>query len=258
MANSDMPLKHKVALVTGGGGGFGSAIAQVFAAAGAWVVVTDMREAAREVADKVGGAFYQADLSSMEETRAVCLKILEQHGPVDILVNNAGTQHVAPVDEFPDEIWARLIQLLLVGPFQLTKYLLPGMKERGWGRIINISSIHGLVASPFKSAYVSAKHGLVGLTKTVALEADAYGVTVNAICPGYSRTPLVEAQIADQASNLGIPKDQVVEKVMLEPAAIKRLIEPDEIARLALFLASDDARSITGAAYAIDAGWTAR
>jgi 3-hydroxybutyrate dehydrogenase len=147
---------------------------------------------------------------------------------------------------------------MLVAPFQLTKYVVPGMKERGWGRIINLSSIHGLVASPFKSAYVSAKHGLIGLTRTVALEVGEFGITVNAICPGYSNTPLVQSQIADQARTRGISETDVIEKVMLEPAAIKRLVEPDEIASLALYLASEGARSVTGAAISIDAGWTAR
>ena len=147
---------------------------------------------------------------------------------------------------------------MLTAPFRLTKHLLPGMKERGWGRIVNMSSIHGLVASPYKSAYIAAKHGLIGLTKTVALEAGEFGITVNAICPGYSRTSLVENQIADQARTRGIPAEEVLSNVMLGPAAIKRLVEPEEIAQLAAFLASDHAGSITGAAYTVDAGWTAR
>ena len=151
-----------------------------------------------------------------------------------------------------------LIHIMLVAPFLLTKQFIPAMKENRWGRIINISSIHGLVASPFKSAYVSAKHGLVGLTKSVALEVGEYGITVNTICPGYARTPLVEAQIDDQARTLGIEKDEVVDKVMLAPAAIKELIDPDDIAKLASFLASEEARLITGSSYSIDAGWTAR
>jgi 3-hydroxybutyrate dehydrogenase len=151
-----------------------------------------------------------------------------------------------------------MLQVMLTAPFQLIKYLLPGMKSRGWGRIVNISSAHGLVASPFKAAYISAKHGLLGLTKTVALEAGPYGVTVNAICPAYVRTPLVEGQIADQARTRGISEGEVVERVMLEPAAIKRLIEPEEIAALALFLTSDQAGAITGSAQTIDLGWTAR
>ena len=252
------PFADKVVLITGGAGGLGGAMGQAFVDRGARVIIHDVSETGRDVADELSGTFLRADLSDMDQTRELCRAALEVEGRVDILVNNAGFQHIAPVDEFPDEAWSKLIQVMLVAPFQMIKYLAPGMKERGWGRIINISSIHGLVASPYKSAYVSAKHGLVGLTKTVALEVGTYGVTVNAICPGYARTQLVEVQIGDQARTRGIPEDEVIDKVMLEPAAIKRLVEPEEIASLALFLASDDARSITGAAYAIDAGWTAR
>jgi len=254
----DSSLEGKVALITGGGGGFGRAIARTYADAGARVIITDARDSGREVADEVGGSFIMADLSDMEATRELCREAIEVTGGVDILVNNAGLQHIAPVEEFPDDDWARLVQIMLVAPFQLTKYVVPGMKERGWGRIINLSSIHGLVASPFKSAYVSAKHGLVGLSRTVALEVGEFGITVNAICPGYSNTPLTRNQVADQARTRGISESDVIEKVMLEPAAIKRLVEPDEIASLALYLASEGARSITGAAIAIDAGWTAR
>ena len=176
---------------------------------------------------------------------------------VDVLVNNAGFQHIAPVEEFPLEVWQRMLQVMLTAPFQLTQALLPGMKRRGWGRILNIASIHGLVASPFKSAYISAKHGLIGLTKTVALEAGPHGVTVNAIAPAYVRTPLVEGQIQDQAKTLGIPPEEVAEKVFLAQAAIKRLIAPEEVAELALFLASEKASFITGAILPVDGGMTA-
>ena len=180
---------------------------------------------------------------------------LEVRGRVDVLVNNAGFQHVAPVEDFPEEVWARMLQVMLTAPFQLTKYLLPGMKARGWGRILNIASVHGLVASPYKAAYIAAKHGLVGFTKTVAHEVGRYGITVNAICPAYVRTPLVEGQIAEQARIHGIG---AVERVTLEFAAIKRLIEPEEVAELAVFLASERGRSITGSALTLDVGWTAR
>ena len=251
-------LKGKVALVTGGAGGFGRSISHHFAEEGCRVVVSDVHEAGMSVAEEVGGRFLQADISDGAEARELCRQATELEGGVDILVNNAGFQHIDPVDEFSEEIWSKMIQVMLIAPFQLTKHLVPGMKERGWGRIINMSSIHGLVASPYKSAYVAAKHGLVGLTKTVALEVGEHGITVNAICPGYSRTPLTEDQIEDLARTRGISVDDVVTKVMMEPAAIKRLVEPEEVARLALFLASDHARSITGAAYAIDSGWTAR
>ena len=258
VAGLALGLRDKVALVTGAGGGIGHSIARALADAGARVIAADMKETGRDVAEEVGGAFLQADLSSMEETRDLCRRAAEVEGRVDILVNNAGLQIIAPVEEYSDETWAMMVQVMLVAPFQMIKHFIPGMKDRHWGRIINISSIHGLVASPYKSAYISAKHGLIGLTKTVALEAGEYGVTVNAICPGYVRTRLVEEQIAAQARNLNIGESEVVEKVMLGPAAIKRLIEPEEVARLVLFLASEDARSITGAAYTIDLGWTAR
>ena len=251
-------LRDRVVLVTGAASGIGLCIAELFSKNGAHLLVNDIQPTGTTVAKKVRGTFLQADLSDMEQVRDLARRAMEVGGRVDILVNNAGLQHVAPVEEFSQEMWAHIIQVMLVAPFQLTSLLLPGMKARGWGRIINISSIHGLVASPYKSAYVSAKHGLIGLTKTVALEAGLYGVTVNAICPAYVRTPLVEGQIKDQARALGISEDEVLDKVMLEPAAIKRLIEPEEVARLALFLASEDARSITGSAYTIDLGWTAR
>ncbi len=253
-----MRLKNRVALVTGGGGGFGRAISRAFAGEGARVIVSDVRESGREVADEVDGVFLQADISSMEETRELARRAIDEAGRVDVLVNNAGVQHIDPVEDFPEDEWARMVQIMLVAPFQLTKHLVPGMKERGWGRIINMSSIHGLIASPYKSGYTSAKHGIVGLTKTVALEVGEHGITVNAICPGYADTPLVQSQIGEQARTRGISEDDVVTKVMLEPAAIKRLIDPEEVAALATFLASDDARSITGATIAIDAGWTAR
>ena len=252
-----MRLKDRVALITGGGGGFGRAISRAFAKEGARVVITDVRESGRDVADEADGVFLQADISSMEETRELCRRAIDEAGRIDILVNNAGLQHIDPVEDFPEEEWARMVQIMLIAPFQLTKYFVPGMKERGWGRVINLSSIHGLVASPYKSAYVSAKHGILGLTKTVALEVGKHGITVNAICPGYSNTPLTQAQIGEQARTRRISEADVIEKVMLEPAAIKRLIEPEEIAALGVFLASNDARSITGAAISIDAGWTA-
>ena len=251
-------LDGKVALVTGGGSGIGLAISRRLADAGARVLINDVRPSAEDAAREIGADFLQADLASMEETTALGRRAVEVQGHVDILVNNAGLQHIAPVEDFPEEEWARLVQIMLVAPFQLTKAVVPGMKGRGWGRIINMSSIHGLVASPYKSAYIAAKHGLIGLTKTVALEVGGDGVTVNAICPSYVRTPLLESQLADQARTRGLPEQEVIEKVMLEPAAIKSLIEPEEVAALAMFLVSDDARSITGASHSIDAGWTAR
>ena len=259
MADSIFSVAGRVALITGGGSGIGREIAKRYAESGATVIINDIRDVGQEAADEVGGHFIRADLSDMDgDTTACGARRLDIEGRVDILVNNAGYQNIHPVEEFPDETWAEMVHVMLVAPFQLIKYLVPSMKAQGWGRIINMASIHGLVASPYKSAYNSAKHGLVGLTKTVALEVGEFGITVNAICPGYVSTRLVEVQIEDQAKTRGISVDDVIEKVMLEPAAIKRLIDPEEVAALAQFLASDAARSITGSAYSIDAGWVAR
>lgn len=258
MSDLGYSLEGKVALVTGGGSGIGREIASMYAECGAEVIVNDISDSGQDAADEIGGHFIRADLADMADTKRLAQEAGAVKGRVDILVNNAGYQSIHAIEEFPDEIWAEMVQVMLIAPFQLIKYLVPSMKDSGWGRIINISSIHGLVASPYKSAYNSAKHGIVGLTKTAALEFGEFGITVNAICPGYVRTPLVEAQIDDQARTRGIPVADVVEKVMLDPAAIKRLIEPREVAALATFLASDAARSITGSSYSIDAGWVAR
>jgi 3-hydroxybutyrate dehydrogenase len=178
-------------------------------------------------------------------------------GRIDILVNNAGIQHVAPLTEFPEEMWRRIVDIMLTAPFLLTKAVLPGMYAAGWGRIVNIASVHALRASPYKAAYVAAKHGLLGLTRVTALEGAEHGVTCNAVCPSYVRTALVEKQIADQARIHAIPESEVVEKIMLAEAPIRRLLEPDEVAKLVAYLCSDDARSITGSALTIDCGWTA-
>jgi 3-hydroxybutyrate dehydrogenase len=249
-----MQLHHKTVLVTGAGSGIGAAIAQTFAQAGARVLAHDLR-----APDSANSDFLVADLADQDAVRALAQQALDvAGGRIDILVNNAGFQKIHPVEEFPEATWNTLLQVLLTAPFQLIKYLLPAMKANRWGRIINISSVHGLVASPYKSAYITAKHGLVGLTKTVALEAAAFGVTVNALCPAYVRTAIVDQQIADQARTLKISADEVIENVMLGPAAIKRLIEPHEVAEFALYLASEQAGFITGAAHAIDLGWTAR
>jgi 3-hydroxybutyrate dehydrogenase len=252
-----MLLEGRTALITGAGSGIGRSIAETFANEGARVLVHDIDDRARDVAEALEGPFLLADLGDPLAVRRLADEALA-HGPVDILINNAGFQHIAPVEDFPEEMWTRMLQVMLTAPFQLTKYLLPTMKQRGWGRIVSIASIHGTVASPYKSAYVSAKHGLLGLTKTVALEAAAHGVTVNALCPAYVRTPLVENQIADQARTRDIPPSEVLERILLEPAAIKRLVEPTEVAHLAAFLASDRASAITGSSYSIDLGWTAR
>jgi 3-hydroxybutyrate dehydrogenase len=251
-------MKGKTVLVTGAASGIGKACAEGFAREGAHVIVHDVQDGGAAVAKQVGGTFLKADLSDMAAVRKLAQDAIAMKGGVDVLVNNAGFQTVSPVEDFPEDVWAKMIQVMLIAPFQLTKALVPGMKQKGWGRIVNISSLHGVVASPFKTAYISAKHGLIGLTRTVALEVAAHGITVNAICPAYVRTPLVEKQIEAQAKTHNISPDEVVQKIMLEPAAIKRLIEPEEVADFALFLASDKARSFTGAAHLMDLGWTAR
>lgn len=261
---SEKDLKTKAALVTGAASGIGRAIATMLAAHGAAVGVCDLnmsgsREVAGEVEQAGGHAVpIQADVSKPEHVRAAVQTMTGEFGRIDILVNNAGLQFIAPVHEFPEEKWNLLIGVMLTGTFLCTKYALPHMMARRWGRIINISSIHGLVASPFKGAYIAAKHGIVGLTRTVALEVAEHGITANAICPAYVRTPLVEGQIAEQAKVHGIPASEVVEKIMLAPAAVKRLLEPEEIGGLALYLCSDLASGVTGAAYPIDGGWMAR
>ena len=253
-------LDGKTALVTGAASGIGRAIAVGLAGHGARVLLADLNEkdgeaAAREI---TGTIFQRADVSSRADCRALVDRATAELGGVDILINNAGVQHVSPIEDFPEDRWEQLVRIMLFGAFYLTRYSIPHMYERRWGRIVNISSVHGLVASPYKSAYIAAKHGVIGLTKTVALEAADRGVTVNAICPGYVRTPLVENQIADQARLHHITEDSVVRDVMLASAAIKRLLEPEEVAAYVLFLCSDAAAGITGAQQVIDGGWTAR
>jgi 3-hydroxybutyrate dehydrogenase len=240
------------ALVTGGAGGIGAACARRLAGDGLHVVVADLDgEAAEKVASDVGGEAWQVDLS---DTTALVALTLE----VDVVVNNAGIQHVAPVHEFPPEKFAAILTLMVEAPFLLVRAALPGMYERGFGRVVNISSVHGLVASPYKSAYVAAKHALEGLSKVVALEGGEHGVTSNCVNPGYVRTPLVEKQVADQARVHDIPESEVVEKVMLTETAIKRLAEPEEVAELVAWVAGPHAAYVNGASLTMDGGWTAR
>lgn len=256
---TDEPLGDKVAVVTGGASGIGLAIAERCAGDGAQVIIGDIQgEAGSAAARRLGGLFVESDLSHRADCRALTDRAVEAFGTVHILVNNAGFQHIDPVEAFPEDTWDRMLAVMVTAPFLLTKYVWPAMKAQRWGRVINIASVHGLVASPFKVAYITAKHGLIGLTRTAALEGGEHGITVNAICPAYVRTPLVENQIADQARTHGLSRDEVIEKVMLEPAAIKRLIEPEEVADLVAYLCSEAANVITGAAWTIDLGWTAR
>lgn len=253
-------LTGKAALVTGAASGIGRAVAEDLAQHGARVLLADLDpDQGQAIANNIGGALFQrADVTSREDCRALIDRAEREWGGLHILVNNAGVQHVAPVEDFPEDRWEQLIRIMLIAPFLLTRYTLPGMYTRRWGRIINIASIHALVASPYKSAYVSAKHGLLGLTRTVALEAGDKGVTCNAICPSYVRTPLVERQIDDLAAANKLSPAQVVEEIMLAPAARKQLLDPVEVAAYATFLCGDLAAGITGAAQVIDCGWTAR
>jgi 3-hydroxybutyrate dehydrogenase len=245
-------LSGRSALVTGAASGIGRACAGRLARAGAAVTVLDLDgEAAKKVAGEVGGEAVQADLSDYEVLSGLEID-------ADIVVNNAGLQHVAPIEEFPPERFSLIVRIMLEAPFRIIQKALPGMYEKGWGRVVNISSVHGLRASPYKSAYVSAKHGLEGLSKTVALEGGPRGVTSNCVNPAYVRTPPVEKQISDQARTHGIPEDEVIEKIMLTEPAIKRLIEPEEVAELATFLCSKEASFINGASIVMDGGWTAR
>jgi 3-hydroxybutyrate dehydrogenase len=244
-------LDGRRALITGGASGIGRACAVRLAQAGASVVVVDRdAEGAKRVADAVEGQAVTADLSDLDAVDALDLD-------VDILVNNAGLQHVAPLHEFPVDRFSFILRLMVEAPFRLVRGALPHMYERGWGRVVNISSVHGLRASAYKSAYVTAKHGLEGLSKVIALEGAEHGVTSNCINPAYVRTPLVEGQIADQAKAHGLPEDEVVGRVMLARASVKRLIKPEEVADAVTFLCSPAAASMTGSSLVMDGGWSA-
>ena len=247
----DVDLTGHSAIVTGAASGIGRACALRLSRAGAAVTVLDLDgEAAGEVAEGIGGEALQADLSDYGMLDGLDVN-------ADIVVNNAGMQHVAPVEDFPPERFSMIVRIMLEAPFRIVQKALPGMYEKGWGRVINVSSIHGQVASPCKSAYISAKHGLEGFSKTVALEGGPRGVTSNCISPAYVRTPLVENQISDQARTHGISEDEVVEKIMLTEPAIKRLIEPEEVAELAAFLCTPEASFINGASVVMDGAATA-
>ena len=246
-------LTGRRVLITGGASGIGAACGEKFAAAGAFVTVADLDAAgAGRVAAAIGGHAIRVDLADPGFDAAALA------ADQDVIVNNAGVQHVSPLEEFPEEKFRLILALMLEAPFRLVRAALPHMYAQGWGRIVSISSVHGLRASAYKSAYVAAKHGLEGLSKTIALEGGGRGVTSNTICPAYVRTPLVEKQIAAQAEVHGIPADEVVEKIMLTEPAVKRLVEPAEVADLAVFLCGPGMSFANGSSFVLDGGWTAR
>ena len=250
-------LEGMRAVVTGGASGIGAASARALATRGAHVVIADVDgTAAQTVADEIGGSVWAVDLFDTEALtdRALAAAL----GPVDILVNNAGIQRVSPIQDFDPADFRRILTLMLEVPFLLIRAALPGMYERGFGRVINVSSVHGIRASAFKSAYVAAKHGLEGLSKVTALEGGPFGVTSNCVAPGYVRTPLVEKQLVEQAAVHGIPESEVLGRIMLTESAIKRLVEPAEVGSLVCWLASREAAMVTGASYTMDGGWSAR
>jgi 3-hydroxybutyrate dehydrogenase len=253
-------LEGKVALVTGASRGIGRAVAEAYAAAGAAVMLSSRKQEALEEAAKTMAGdvdVYAANAGEPDQIAACVAATMDRFGRVDILVNNAGIQHVAPIEEFPPAKWDAIIAINLSAAFHAIRAALPGMKAQGWGRIVNIASAHGLIGSPFKSAYVAAKHGIVGLTKVVALETAENGITCNAVCPGYVRTPLVEKQIDDQAKAHNVPHEQVIRDVLLKQQPNKRFATVEEIGALVAFLCSEAGASITGTALAVDGGWTA-
>jgi 3-hydroxybutyrate dehydrogenase len=243
----------RAAVVTGAASGIGRAIAERLERDGARVLAVDLEP------DESGpGEPFAADLTTREGNHAAVAAALERFGRLDTLIPNAGFQHVAPVAEFPEDRWDAMVALLLTSPFLLARAAWPALRESGDGRIVAVASVHGLVASPFKSAYVSAKHGVIGLVKTLALEGAEAGIRATAVCPSYVRTPLVEAQIASQAEAHGMPEDRVLEEVILAPQAIKELIEPADVADVVAYLLGPGGRAFTGSAVTFDSGWTAR
>ena len=259
-----MSLKGKTALITGSTSGIGLGIAKAMADEGANIVIngfgdqSEIDSIVKEIKSKgVEAIYHNANLTKPEEIRNMADQAKKEFGCVDILVNNAGIQHVAPIEEFPPEKWDAIIAIDLSSAFHTTQSLIGAMREKGWGRIINMCSAHGLVASPYKTAYVAAKHGILGFTKVVALEAAQDNITCNAICPGYVHTPLVDNQIADTAKARGISGKEALNNVILAAQWTKKFVEVEQIAKLALFLCSDAAQNITGADLKIDGGWTA-
>ncbi len=260
----DDQLKGRVAIVTGAASGLGKAIAVALANEGVAVIVNDVDkengvDVARSIAAAGGDAVFQfGDVSDVKDVKGLIRAAIDRYTRIDILVNNAGLQHIAPITEFTVEKWNHLIGVMLTGPFLTTKYAFPHMRAQRKGRIINMGSTQSLVSAEFKAAYVSAKHGLLGLTKVTALEGAPHNITAVAVCPCFVRTPLAEKQIAGQAKYHGMTEQEVVEKIMTAPAALKRLLEPEEVAALVVYLSTDVAQCMTGSAVPIDCGWTAR
>lgn len=254
-----MILRGKVALVTGSTSGIGLAIAKAFAAEGAKLMINGFGDAAEiaQLCQELGATHDGADMSKPEDIERMIKRCADELGPVDVLVNNAGIQFVSPIEDFPPEKWDAILAINLSSAFHTTRHCVPAMKQKKWGRIINTASAHSLVASPDKSAYVAAKHGLAGLSKTVALEMAADGITVNCISPGYVWTPLVEKQIPDTMKARGMTREQVMNDVLLAAQPTKKFVTPEQIAALAVFLCRDEAASITGANLSMDGGWTA-
>jgi 3-hydroxybutyrate dehydrogenase len=254
-----MILQGKVALVTGSTSGIGLAIAKALAGEGAKLMINGFGDAAeiKRECQLLGALHDGADMSKPAEIERMMKRCADELGPVEILVNNAGIQHVSPVEDFPPEQWDAIIAINLSSAFHTTRLAVPAMKQRQWGRIINTASAHSLIASPNKSAYVAAKHGIAGFTKTVALETAKDGITANCISPGYVWTPLVEKQIPDTMKTRGLTREQVINDVLLAAQPTKRFVTPEEVAALALFLCREEAKSITGANISMDGGWTA-
>ena len=261
-----MFLKGKTALITGSTSGIGLGYAKALAAEGAQVMINgfgdqsaiDSHVTELSAISGVGALYSPADMTKPDEIRAMVADCTEKLGAPDILINNAGIQHVAPVDEFPEDKWDAILAIILSSAFHTTKAALPGMKSKGWGRVINTGSMHSLVASPYKSAYNAAKHGLSGFTKTIALEVATQGITVNCICPGYVWTPLVEGQIPDTMKTRNLSREQVINDVLLANQPQKQFVQVEQLAALALFLCRDEASAITGANLSVDGGWTAQ
>jgi 3-hydroxybutyrate dehydrogenase len=251
--SESVQVGRRAALVTGAASGIGAAVAARLVKEGVDVLSVDLRPA-----DGGPGVPFTADLTTREGNRAAVDAALERFGRLDIVVPNAGFQHVSPVADFPEDRWDALLAILLTSPFLLAKYAWPALVASGRGRFVVIASAHALAASPFKAGYVSAKHGVIGLVRTLALEGADVGITTSAVCPAYVRTPLVEAQITSQAAAHGISEDEVLERVMLAPQAVKRLVEPDEVAEMVAFLIGPYGGSVTGVAVPMDMGWTAR